>query len=114
MKTKLLFFIGFILTITLCGCRAHYPVAQAGGMDDMAYLLFVSPQQNTKKIVMVTLDNDKTFDAKVVKAKNSKRKGTSYAVSTGKKIVKVECDGQLLYNKEVFLSPQETKMIILP
>ncbi len=112
MKLKLIFALGLVLL--LCGCRAHYPVAQQSGKDDVAYLLFVSQKDYANKHVTVSLDGEKTFEAKVVKAKNSYRKGTSYAIATGRRKINVEYKGNSIYNKEIFVSTQETKIITLP
>ena len=40
MKKHLLL---FALPLLLLGCKANLPVAQQGGKEDMAFLLFVSP-----------------------------------------------------------------------
>ena len=32
----------FVIPVLLMGCRAHFPVAQESGKEDIAYLLFVS------------------------------------------------------------------------
>lgn len=112
MKLKLIFALGLVLL--LCGCRAHYPVAQQSGKDDVAYLLFVSQKEYAKKYVTVTLDGEKTFEAKVIKAKDSNYKGASYAIATGRRKINVEYKGTLIYNKEIFVSTQETKIITLP
>ncbi|MBB4045337.1 hypothetical protein [Bacteroides reticulotermitis] len=112
MKTKLLLMVGLVLL--LCGCRAHYPVAQETGKEDMAYLLFVSPNVYANQYVTVTLDDQTKFEAKVVKAKKSNRRGTSYAISTGRKKINVESGGKIIYQKEIFVSTQETKIITLP
>ena len=111
MKTKLL--LTCVVVMLLCGCKSNYPVAQQTGKEDVAYLLFASPEMYAKKYVTVTLD-DLTFDAKVVKSKNANRKGTSYAISPGRRKIKVEFEGALLYEKELFISTQETKLITLP
>ena len=60
------------------------------------------------------LDVKKSFEAKVVKAKNANRKGTSYAVSTGRKKINVIYNGKSIYSKEILVSTQETKIITLP
>ena len=39
MKKSLIFIFG--LALLMVGCKAHLPVAQQGGKDDVAYLLFV-------------------------------------------------------------------------
>ena len=109
MKLKIIFALG--LGLLLCGCRAHYPVAQQSGKDDVAYLLFVSQKEYAKKHVTVTLDGETTFEAKV---RDSYRKGTSYAIATGRRTINVEYKGASIYNKEIFVSTQETKIITLP
>ncbi len=100
--------------ITFTYSCASYPVSQQGGKEDIAYLLFTSNKEYSGEIVLVTLDNDIKFNAKVVKEKKSNRKGMQYSVSTGTRQIKVEKDGKILYEKSIFLSSQETKKIILP
>lgn len=111
MKSKLLF---IALVALLTGCKANYPVAQQTGKEDIAYLLFVSGKEYTGKVVEVEIDGTTCFDAKVVKARKSNRRGTQYGVSTGRKSVVVRCNGRTLYSKHIFLSSQETKQILLP
>ena len=111
---RTLFFIVLGLALVMVGCKANYPVAQQSGNDDVAFLLFVSASNQSSQIVDVTIDGNTTFEAKTVKAKKANRKGTSYAVATGRRRLKVEKEGQTLYEKEVFLSTQETKIITLP
>ncbi|MCR4613528.1 MAG: hypothetical protein K5778_05960 [Bacteroidaceae bacterium] len=112
MKTKVLATLCVILM--LCGCRAHMPVAQQSGKEDIAYLLFVSPNEYINQDVTVTIDGATSFEAKVVSAKKSNRRGTQYGVATGKHQLTVRSDGRTIYSKQVFLSPQETKIIQLP
>lgn len=95
-------------------CKANYPVAQESGKDDVAYLIFVSTSNAKDKDITVTIDGKTTFQARTVKSKKSNRRGTQYSVQTGKRQVKVMLDGQTLYDKYVFLSTQETKVITLP
>lgn len=115
MKYKV-FFSLIMITCLLFGCKANYPVAQQSGKGDMAYLVFVGPLKtygNGSKPVQVDVDGTK-FDAKVVKPKTANRKGTQYGVATGRRNIKVEFNGQTIYQKQLFLSSQETKIINLP
>lgn len=115
MKTKVLFAL-IALACLLAGCKANYPVAQQSGKEDMAYLVFVGPLQtygNGSKPVQVDIDGIK-FDAKVVKPKTANRKGTQYGVATGRRNLTVSFNGQTIYQKQLFLSSQETKIINLP
>lgn len=102
-----------IAVMLLAGCRS-YPVAQQSGKEDMAYLLFVSSDEYKNKTVDVKLDDNTTFEAKVVATKKAKRKGIAYGVSTGKRKIIVTNGGNTIYEKELFLSTQETKQITLP
>lgn len=102
------------MSLLLFSCKTNYPVAQQGGKEDMAYLLFVSPKEYSGKSVEITIDNGAPFTAKVVKQKQSMRKGTQYGVATGTRNLKVTYNGKVLYQKKVFLSTQEVKQITLP
>lgn len=103
-----------LLPIALFSCKANYPVAQQSGKEDMAFLLFVSSKQYAGKEVQVTLDDAQPFTAKVVKQKKSNRKGTQYGIATGARSLKVICEGKTIYQKKIFVSPQDVKQIILP
>lgn len=104
----------FALPLILFGCKANYPVSQQSGKADMAYLLFVSSDKYAGEKVQVNIDDAQPFTAKVVEEKNAHRKGTQYGVSTGTRALTVSCDGKIIYQKKLFLSPQEVKQIILP
>ena len=115
MKLKVLFSLFAIATL-LFGCKANYPVAQQSGKEDIAYLVFVGPLEtyrNGSKPVQVDVDGTK-FDAKVVKPKTANRKGTQYGVATGHRNINVMFNGKIIYQKQLFLSSQETKIIYLP
>jgi FlaG/FlaF family flagellin (archaellin) len=102
------------LPLLLLSCKANFPVAQQSGKDDMAYLLFVSGKQYAGEKVQVSVDNAQPFTANVVKAKNANRRGTQYGIATGNRTLKVSCEGQVIYEKKIFVSTQEVKQIILP
>ncbi len=112
MKKYVVFMVG--LAMMMAGCRAHLPVAQQSGKEDMAYLLFVGQGEYGGKDVQVSIDNGTPFTAKVVKAKKSNRRGTQYGVATGTRNLKVTSNGKTIYQKKVFLSTQEVKQILLP
>lgn len=115
MKAKILFLL-VAVTCLMAACKANYPVAQQSGKEDMAYLVFVGPLKtygNGSKLVQVDVDGNK-FNAKVVKPKTANRKGTQYGVATGRRNIIVKFNGQTVYQKQLFLSSQETKIINLP
>ncbi len=104
----------FAIPLFLTGCRAPRPVAQESGKEDIAYLLFVSPNEYAGKEVQVKIDNNNPFTATVVKQKNANRKGSQYGIATGTRAITVSCDGKNLYQKKIFVSTQEVKQILLP
>ncbi len=115
MKTRILVALVAFISLLL-GCKSSFPVAQQSGKEDMAYLVFVGPKDtygNGSKLVQVDVDGN-TFDAKVVKPKVANRKGTQYGVATGRRNVTVKFNGNTVYQKQLFLSTQETKIITLP
>ena len=115
MKTRLFLLIMTVVCIFV-GCKSSFPVAQQSGKEDIAYLVFVGPRQtygNGSKPVQVDVDG-KQFDARVVKPKTANRKGIQYGVATGRRNVTVKFNGQTIYQKQLFLSSQETKIITLP
>lgn len=52
---KRLLILLFVIPLLLIGCRAHFPVAQESGKEDIAYLLFVSPKEYAGKSVLLKL-----------------------------------------------------------
>ena len=115
MKIKALF-LTVLAALLLVGCKSNYPVAQQTGKEDISYLFFVGPKEtycDGQFPVQVKVD-DTQFDAKVVKPKTANRKGTQYGVATGRRNVTVKFNGQTIYQKQLFLSTQETKIINLP
>lgn len=104
----------FAMPILLFSCKANFPVAQQSGKEDMAFLLFVSSKEYAGKNIQVTIDNAQPFTAKVVKQKKANRRGTQYGISTGSRNVKVVYEGTTIYQKNIFVSTQEVKQIILP
>lgn len=54
---KRLLILLFVIPLLLIGCRAHFPVAQESGKEDIAYLLFVSPKEYAGKSVFVKKTN---------------------------------------------------------
>ena len=111
---KILFLFTSLLALLLVGCKANAPVAQQGGKEDIAYLLFVSSGGEYKsQMVQVDLDGQK-YEAKVQKQKTANRRGTQYTAPVGTHQLIVSSNGRTLYSKKVFLSAQEVKTITLP
>lgn len=111
---KRLLILLFVIPLLLIGCRAHFPVAQESGKEDIAYLLFVSPKEYAGKSVFVKIDNNAPFEAKVVKSSKDNRRGSQYGIAVGTRNITVSYDGKSIYQKKIFVSTQEVKQIMLP
>lgn len=90
------------------------PVAQSGGSGDYASILIVSAQDHINKNVDVKVDAQTLFVAKAVKFKDKNVGGKSYQIPSGKHKIIVSRNGNILYNKFIFASPKETKIINIP
>jgi hypothetical protein len=112
---KLSIVLACVAAMLLSACRAHMPVAQQSGKEDVAYLLFVSQNGDYhKKELSVTVD-DQLFTALGIRAKDANRRGSQYTAPTGTHMLIVKnAEGRTLYSKKVFLSSQEVKTITLP
>ena len=112
MKNKWILGAVFGLALLMTGCKVGN-VASSQGLTDQAYLYFASSNKYEEPVV-VSVDEEATFEAQVVKEKKSTIKGFTYAIRPGKRNVVVSSKGQVLYDRTVFVAPQETKKISLP
>ncbi|MEZ3589794.1 MAG: DUF4831 family protein [Muribaculaceae bacterium] len=98
----------------ITGCKTG-TFASEHGRDDVAYIDVVSSDAYAGKKVTVTIDGTTEFTVKVQKSKQSteKHNGDLYGIRPGRRSVKVVYDGKTLYEKEIFLSSQQTKIIQL-
>ena len=106
--------VGLLLTT---GC-ARYPIETSSGKEDVAYLLFISQEGvYAKKDVTINIDGKTTFTVQPIKAKrgSEKLKGSQYKVAPGRrKVVVTDKKGDTIYSREIMLSTQDTKQILLP
>lgn len=84
------------------------------GLENEAFLIFLGDPQNYDSGVEVTVDEKTSFSAEVQKKHTDRPKGKVYAISTGQHIVSVAHNNEIIYQKRIFVSAQETKKIILP
>ena len=113
MKQLKLTILGFVfISILSIGC---YRVrTYSTGLPNEAYLEFVGKPSKYKNGVSVVLDDHTKFTAIVKKDYAEKPTGYVYSISKGTHHIKVSYAGQTLFEKDIFVSPQETKKIILP
>ncbi|MDR2064684.1 MAG: lipoprotein [Prevotellaceae bacterium] len=96
----------------LSGCTGVRTLSK--GLENEAFLEFVGTPQKYIGGITVTVDDNNTFNAKVKKQHTDRPKGKVYAISTGKHSISVAYKNQIIYQKQIFISAQETKQIILP
>jgi hypothetical protein len=108
---KILFLLAIGLTI-LTGCTGVKTVAS--GLENEAFISIVGNPNNYEGGVDVTVDETTSFKAEVGKEHTNRPKGTVYAISTGKHVVSVSYRNTEIYKKQIFVSAQETKTIVLP
>lgn len=107
-------FAGSVLLSIMTGCRTG-TFASEYGKSDTAYISVVSSSDYAGKNVDVIVDNDTMFQVKVVRSKQSteKHNGRLYGIGSGKRHVRIEYDGKVIYDKDIFVSSQHTKLIML-
>lgn len=111
---KKLVLIGVFLTCLLTGCKTGVFTAEYG-KEDVAFISLVSSDVMANKDVDVYIDEDLHFTMHVQKAKQSteKHNGKLHSIKPGKRHMKIVYKGNVIYEKDVFLSSQQTKLINL-
>jgi len=113
MKILRLLLIVLVLS-SFASCKTGV-VSKSGGMDSQSYLQFVQGgSQSYKSGVIVFVDDNPSFTAKVDVVKSSTVKGNTYGINPGTRHIKVVDKGKIVYEKDVVVATQETKKIILP
>ena len=110
-KCVLLLLMIFPLVFT--GCKVGR-TTESRGLENESYLQFVQGQGKYDEGVDVFVDNLAPFKAKVDKVNSRTVKGNVYTIKSGTRYLKVVYKGQVLYEKNVVLSSQETRQVQLP
>lgn len=105
-------FIFLLAVFTAVGCTGVKTTTS--GLENEAFLVFLGNPQNYKSGVEVNIDENTSFSAEVQKNHSDRPKGKIYAISTGPHVVSVVHNSEIIYQKKIFISAQETKKIILP
>jgi hypothetical protein len=101
--------IGFIFLTACTGVKTS-----SSGMENEAFLEFIGTPSDYNGGVDVNIDDISTFKAEVNKDHADRPKGNVYAIKTGTHILTVSYNDKVLFKKQIFVSSQETKKIILP
>ena len=103
-------FLIAVLLLTACtGVRTF-----STGLENESFLEFIGNSSNYSGGVSVLIDDQVSFNAQVENDDPARVKGKVYALSTGKHIVSVSYKNNVIFKKQIFISAQETKKILLP
>lgn len=108
---KILFIIAIGLTF-ITGCTGVKTLST--GLENESFLEFIGNSSDYNGGVDVNIDDKTSFKAEVNKDHADRPKGSVYAISTGKHIVTVSFNNNVIFKKQIFISAQETKKIMLP
>lgn len=109
---KKIFFVIAICLIFLTGCTGVKTLST--GLENESFLEFIGNPSNYTGGVVVNIDDKSTFTADVNKDHADRPKGKVYAISTGKHTITVSYNNNVIFKKQIFVSAQETKKIMLP
>lgn len=109
---KKLILILSLLALSFSGCTGIK--STSSGLENEAFLEFIGDPDSYKNGVDVSIDDNSNFTANVNKDHKKRPKGTVYAIPTGKHILSVSYGNNVIYKKQIFVSAQETKKIMLP
>ena len=109
---KQILFLIAIGLILLTGCTGVKTLST--GLENDSFLVFIGNPSNYPSGIEVDIDNKIVFNAEVNTGNLISSKGTVYAISAGKHILTVSHNNNVIYKKQIFVSAQETKKIILP
>ena len=108
-KATLILAIGILI---FTGCTGVKTIST--GLENESFLEFIGNPANYTGGVDVMLDDKTNFIAEVGNNDVSRVKGKVYAIPTGKHIISISYKNNEIVKKQIFVSAQETKKIILP
>ena len=113
MKNIILFILVNLLLVASCtGIKTL-----SKGLENESFLEFIGNPNDYNQGLSITIDEKIYFKAvanKPVKYQNPAPRGKLYAISPGKHIISVSYNNNVIVRKQIFISSQETKQIILP
>ena len=114
MKNGLLILAIAVLFLASCGGIKTSTI----GLENESFLEFIGTPSDYRNGVDVKIDDDISFKADVNKVGRRNvakvKGGKAYVISTGTHIITVFYNNNVVLKKQIFVSTQETKKIILP
>lgn len=110
MKKALYVLVICLIFFTSCGGIK----TTTSGLENETYLEFVGTPSKYSGGVSVNIDDKTNFTAEVNKDRARQTKSKAYAISTGTHVITVTYNNVIVCKKQIFVSAQETKKIMLP
>ncbi|MBM3418689.1 MAG: hypothetical protein FJY17_07200 [Bacteroidetes bacterium] len=107
-----LIFSYLISSLIFLGCTGVKTTSYS--LESEAFLEFIGNPYLYDGGIDIQLDHKFKFKAVVNKENADRPKGTVYSISPGNHLISVSHNGKMVYQKQVYISYQETKRIILP
>jgi hypothetical protein len=108
-KTLFTIAVGIIFLFSCTGLKTT-----STGLENEAFLELIGTPVNYIGGVDINIDEKNTFKGEVNKDHADRPKGMIYAISTGNHSIEVSYHGRVIFKKQIFVSSQETKKIMLP
>ncbi|MCX6258450.1 MAG: hypothetical protein NTW49_11230 [Bacteroidia bacterium] len=108
-KIYILIAIGLIFLVSCTGVKTV-----TTGLENESFLEFIGTPSSYSGGVDVNVDDKNNFNAEVNEDHADRPKGNIYAISTGKHVITVSYNKKVIYKKQIFVSAQETKKVLLP
>lgn len=108
-KSLFIFVIGFLFIASCGGIKTS-----SQGLESVSFLEFIGNPDNYSGGVDVLIDDKTSFKADVAEDNRNKMRGKVYEISTGNQLVTVSYNNKVIYRKQLFMSAQESKKIVLP
>lgn len=104
----------FIVAVGLCLANCTGVQTVTTGLVNESFLEFIGQPEDYSGGVKVLIDDRTSFKAEVKKDYAKRPTGKIYGIPTGKHDVKITYKDVVIYQKQIFISSQETRKIHLP
>lgn len=102
-----LIFIGLIFFSSCTGLKST-----TSGLNNEAFIEIIGKPSRFSGGVDVKIDDKLNFKAQVKKDKDI-AKGSVYAIASGNHSIEISYNGKIIFKKQIFVSSQETRKIVL-
>ncbi|KGN73888.1 hypothetical protein HQ47_06505 [Porphyromonas macacae] len=105
-----------LLSVTIIGLSSCGSTASvSGGLNDESFIIVAAQNRYHKQEVLVHIDKEAPVLTKALRKNQAVRKGDRLIVSPGRhRIMVVDKMGNKLFDKDIFISTRNSKIIRIP